>query len=87
MEKLIDHLPTWLRAILGAWMMKLALQMLPKGETMKEGALRGMKEQREFDRYEGYTQILGEKPIPFLRWREIMGTFRLRSEVGIRYTL
>jgi hypothetical protein len=67
-----------IKEALGRWFLAVALNVLPKESPARIGALRGLVEQRAYDRYEGWTQGLGKAPLPFDRWREIRATFALR---------
>jgi hypothetical protein len=75
MQSLISRI----REALGSKILQLGLRVLPKDASERVGALRGLAEQRLFDRYEGYTLLLKESPYPFERWREISGTMFLKA--------
>jgi hypothetical protein len=66
MRKLLNKL---LEA-LGMRLLSVALEALPKDCSVRTGALRGLAEQRAYDRYEGYAELLKEQPVPFEKWRE-----------------
>lgn len=55
----------WMGELLAEW----AIRVLPTFHTGREGMMRGLREQRDYDRYCGITQMLGEVPLPFDRWR------------------
>jgi hypothetical protein len=55
---------------LGRLLLSVATDVLPKDSPARIGAMRGLAEQRAYDRYEGYTELLKEKPVPFEKWRE-----------------
>lgn len=63
----------------GLMFLRAALALLPGDSSPRTGATRGLAEQRQFDRYEGYTLIQGSRPLPFDRWREIWGTMQLKA--------
>ena len=63
---------------LGLGLLRLALRILPRGTSEREGTFRGLAEQRLYDRYEGYTLLVGGAPYSFDKWRAIRETFRLK---------
>jgi hypothetical protein len=67
-----------IKEALGLKLLSAAMALLPKDAPAHIGAARGLAEQRQYDRYEGYTLLLGAPPIQFDRWREIRSTFFLR---------
>lgn len=62
----------------GAWLVLRGITLMPVDSTLRAGLIRGAMEQREYDRYEGYTRLVGEKPYPFDRWREIHSTLQIK---------
>jgi hypothetical protein len=69
MKLLSEIRDTFLEA-LGLLLLSAAMEVLPKDASARTGALRGLKEQRAYDHYEGYRLMLSQQPLPFERWRE-----------------
>jgi hypothetical protein len=61
---------------LGLRLLTWALRLIPNGCPEREAAYRGLKEEREYQHYRGYTLMLRDTPLPFHRWREIWGTMQ-----------
>ena len=63
---------------LGMKFLSVAVNVLPEDCPERVGALRGLSEQRLYDRYEGYTLLLNHQPLPFYRWREEYNWLRMK---------
>lgn len=70
METLGTCMAEWIRRALARKLMRWALRVLPFQSFEYLALARALTEAREYDRYEGYTLLMREKPIPFPRWRE-----------------
>lgn len=68
-----------LREWFGLILLEYALRVLPTFNTTREGVMRGMREQRDYDRYYAYTTMLGETPVSFDRWREEWGWIGMKA--------
>ena len=69
----------WFQETVGLLLIEAAIRVLPKDTSPREGVMRGLKEQRQYDRYEGYTRLMDSKPLPFERWREVWGWTKLKA--------
>ena len=69
-----------IRTCLAMRLVALALRVFPRGRSERDGLFRGRNEQRLYDRYEAFTRLLKNEPLPFDRWREIRSTFFLRNQ-------
>ena len=65
----------WLAFLLLDW----AIRLMPVSSSTREGMLRGVMEQREYDRYEGYCLLERAKPLAFERWREMRNWVRVKA--------
>ena len=70
-----------LREDIGSRLLLAALRVLPATCALRIGAVRGLQEQREYERYVGYTIIARGNVMPFRKWREIWGTMRLHADM------
>jgi hypothetical protein len=69
MESFGTCIAEWLRRALARQLMRAALRVLPH-QGYESNALRAsLDEWRAYDRYEGYTLLVGQKPLIFSRWR------------------
>ena len=59
-----------LRSAVGEWFLGKALRFMPASYSVREGIERGLREQRAYDRYAGYTLACGGAPWSFEKWRE-----------------
>jgi len=68
----------WLLYPVGERLLCAAIWCLPAESSERAGLLRGLAEQRDYDRYAAFASLCCEKPLPFDKWREVRSTFRLR---------
>jgi hypothetical protein len=74
---MLDQLKNLFREWLGERLTDWALRILPTFHSGRTGMMRGLREQREYERYLGYTLMLNELPMGFDRWREIHASMRV----------
>lgn len=55
---------------MGLWMLRRALSVLPAESTQRVAVVRGLREQREYERYEAYCWVSAVTPYNFYKWRE-----------------
>jgi hypothetical protein len=68
------------RMRIGARLLDLAVQLLPENAWQRKAITRDLAEQRQYERYEGYSLLMGAAVLPFDRWRsEWSGMSRLRK--------
>lgn len=70
MESLQTCIADWMRRALARWLMRRALHFLPACSYEHQALTRALDEARAYERYEGYTLLMRERPLPFERWRE-----------------
>lgn len=70
---------TWFREWVAFWLLDKVLRILPVTSTTREGMLRGLHEQREYEAYEGYCLLEKTDPLPFSRWREVNGWIQVKA--------
>ena len=73
-----------LRHRIGGRLLAWALATLPCDSSEFIGCRRGLAEQRDYDRYEGYTRLLAGDVLPFDRWREQWRWIAQRKVYGIQ---
>jgi hypothetical protein len=78
MLRLLREIRDTIYEALGLFLLSVAVNVLPEDAPARTGALRGLAEQRAFDRYEGYTLLLQQRPLPFDRWREVFQTLHVK---------
>ena len=59
-----------IREWLAFWLLEKVLRIMPVSSSARLGMLRGLKEQRDYDRYEAYCGLMATLPLSFSRWRE-----------------
>lgn len=69
---------TWFREWLAFWLLDKVLRLLPVTCTTRQGMLRGLREQRDYDRYAAYCELQRTPPMPFLQWREVRQSLQVR---------
>lgn len=72
------------RYSIGLRLLAAAIRMLPLDESLRAGILRGIGEQREYDRYEAYCLLMCMEPVTFELWRELQATMRVRATTAER---
>ena len=68
-----------IREWLAFWLLEKVLRIMPVSNSAREGMLRGLKEQRDYDRYAAYCELVGTVPLLFGRWREVRQTLRIKA--------
>lgn len=68
-----------IREWLAFWFLEKALRLLPVSSSAREGMLRGLKEQRDYDRYAAYCELVETSPLTFGRWREVRQFLRAKA--------
>lgn len=58
-----------IREWLAFWFLEKALRLLPVSSSAREGMLRGLKEQRDYDRYEAFCILVREERRNYARYR------------------
>lgn len=69
-----------IREWFGFWLIERALRVLPVSSSTRVAMIRGLREQRAYDRYEAYCELQRTQPVSFARWRELAQFFKLKSE-------
>ena len=68
-----------MRLRMGSILLRWAVALLPEHAWERKALERELREQRDYERYEGYTLAMGGEVLPFERWRsEWRGMTRLR---------
>lgn len=60
-----------IRYRIGLRLLDYTLSILPIRDTVRIGVVRGLKEQRDYDRYAAYCQLQGAESLSFETWREV----------------
>lgn len=68
-----------IRERIAFWLLVRVLWLLPVTSSTREGMLRGLREQREYDRYKGYCLLEKTEPVTFERWRELKNWVRVKA--------
>lgn len=71
----------FLRVYFGYMLLDFAKRLLPSGDSVRDGLFRGLREQREYDRYVAVTVLLKGHVREFEQWRELRSTFKLRRNI------
>lgn len=69
-----------IREWFGFWLIERALRVLPVSSSTRVAMIRGLREQRAYDRYEAYCELQRTKPVSFARWRELAQFFKLKCD-------
>lgn len=76
-----DTMLHFLRVYFGYMLLDFAKRLLPSGDSVRDGLFRGLREQREYDRYVAVTVLLKGHVREFEQWRELRSTFKLRRNI------
>lgn len=68
-----------IREWLSIWLLDWVIRLMPVSSSTREGMLRGLMEQREYDRYEGYCLLERTRPLTFDRWRDLRNWTRVKA--------
>ena len=68
-----------IREWLAFWLLEKVLRIMPVSSSARLGMLRGLREQRDYDRYEAFCELVGTSPLAFGRWREVRQTLRIKA--------
>jgi hypothetical protein len=64
---------------IAAWLLRWTIALMPEHAWERKALERELREQRDYERYTGYTLLMGAAVIPFDQWRsEWRGMTRLR---------
>lgn len=69
----------WIRTLAGDLFLRWSLRLLPLNDSDRIGVLRGLAEQRTYDRYFAYCRFTSTIPMEFDRWREISLTLETKA--------
>lgn len=71
-----------LREWLALWLLEWAVRLLPVSSSTRRGMLRGLMEQRSYDRYQAHCWLDKTEPLPFRRWREVSSWLRVKADAA-----
>lgn len=79
MDSILTDVRDRLRLRIGLKLLEWALAWLPEWSWQLKAIARDLHEQREYERYVGYTELLAGAVLPFDRWQsEWRGMTRMR---------
>lgn len=67
-----------MREWLGFWLAEKAFKVLPVSSGTRLGMMRGLREQRDYDRYTAYCALEKTDPFSFDKWREVRSFLRVK---------
>ena len=69
-----------IREWFGFWLIERALLVLPVSSSTRVAMMRGLREQRAYDRYQAYCQLESMRPVSFPHWRELAQYIKTKAD-------